>query len=371
MEKKKFYVVLSMTILVFVAMIGVVGVMATYLLTYTPKGEHIPVANETVVYHDENDEPINMIYTEKETFNFLVLGHDRIARLTDVFMLVNYNVTDGEISIMQFPRDTYVGYGVATSRINVCYATFYNRAVGEGSKTPELDALRRLADKIETSLCTKISYCAVMNLNGFGKIVDSIGGVEMNVPADMYYDDPDQGLYVNLKAGYQTLNGNQAEQFVRFRAGYAQADLGRQDAQKIFMSAFLKKVQSSVSLSNITTLADTVISNLYTDITVADCAYFGKNILGVDLSKMTMITMPSNYMPDSGHMVMAKKPMIDLMNKYFNVYDKDIVESIFDKDKMFCRPGSEKVYYSDNAVYGGSEFDAENVNDNSIDIPRK
>ena len=370
MEKKKYNVVLSLTILVFVAIFGIVGVMASYLLTYEPEGENIPTANETQEYRNDNDEVIKMTVSEKETYNFLVLGHDRIARLTDVFMLVNYNVTDGEISILQFPRDTYVGYGVQTQRINVCYATYYNRVVGQGSKNPELEALRMVADNIEKSLCTKISYCAVMNLNGFGAIVDTIGGVELNVPADIYYDDPEQGLYVNLKAGYQTLDGNQAEQFVRFRAGYVEADLARQDAQKIFMSAFLKKVQTSVNIGNVGSLAENVLANLYTDIGIEDFVYFGKNILSVDLSKITMVSLPSTYYRASGHMLMVKKPMLELMNKYFNIYEEDISESIFDRDKMFCRPGCEYIYESDESTDGGKEYNAENVNDDSIYIPR-
>ena len=125
-------------------MIAVVGIMCSYLLTYTPERPNGP--SDTVVHYDENNNPVVMVPQEDENFNFLVLGRDRIANLTDVIMLINYNVTDGSIAITQFPRDTYVGYGVATSKINATYPTFYNQAVGSGSKQPELDALRRFAD---------------------------------------------------------------------------------------------------------------------------------------------------------------------------------------------------------------------------------
>ncbi|MBE6708446.1 MAG: LytR family transcriptional regulator [Ruminococcaceae bacterium] len=368
MIKKKYYTVLTTTILMFVAMLAVVGIMASYLWNYTPEGPNVPT--DTMIHYDENNNPVVVKPLEDKTFNFLVLGHDRMATLTDVIMLINYNVTEGSISIMQFPRDTYVGYGVATSKINVSYATFFNEARGKGSDTPELDALRKFADHLESALCTKISYCAIMDLNGFINIVDAIGGVEMNVPTKMYYNDPDQNLYIDLQPGYQTLNGAQAEQFVRYRYGYLQGDLGRQDAQKIFMSAFIEKVQKSVNVSTLTTLAETVLDNLYTDMTVSDFVYFGKNVLSVDMSKVSMISMPCN--PAGNHVVMAKKAMIDIVNKHFNVYDTDITEGIFDRDKIFVNNYDQtfiNAYYSEKSTYGGTEYDAGNVNDSSIDIP--
>lgn len=369
MTKKKYTTVLCVTILLFVAMIAVVGIMCSYLLTYEPEGPNIP--NDTVVRYDENNNPVVLRPHTDENFNFLVLGHDRAAALTDVFMLVNYNVTEGSISIMQFPRDTYVGYGVATNKINASYSTFYNEARYNGSDTPELDSLRKIADILEDALCTKISYCAIMDLDGFVSIVDILGGVEMNVPADMQYYDEDQGLYINLKAGYQTLNGEQAEQFVRFRYGYTQGDLGRQDAQKIFMSAFIKKVQESISVSKLTSLAETVLDNLYTDVTVSDFVYFGKNLISVDMSNISMFSMPCSTA--GGHVIMAKSVMIDIMNEHFNVYDGDITDAIFDSEGIFLNSYDQayiNAYYSDEPVYGGTEYDAGNVNDSSIDIPR-
>ncbi len=343
--------------------------MCSYLLTYTPEGPNIP--KDTVVHYDEHNNPIVMVPQEDENYNFLVLGHDRAAALTDVIMLINYNVTEDSISIVQFPRDTYVGYGVATSKINATYATYYNQARGSGSDQPELDALREFADVLEKTLCTKISYCAIMNLNGFVNIVDTLGGVEMNVPADMYYSDPEQGLYINLKAGYQTLNGAQAEQFVRFRYGYAQGDMARQDAQKIFMSAFIKKVQSSVTVGKLTSLAETVLDNLYTDITVSDFVYFGKALMGVDLSQISMMTIPSNTA--GNHVVVSKPLLLKIVNEHFNVYDSEITDAIFDRDKIFLNGYDQyytNCYYSEEVVYGGTEYDAGNVNDSSINIPR-
>lgn len=358
------------TVACFAVMILVAGVVMSYLFTYTPKGPNLP--NETVVHYDEYENPVVLRPTSEENFNFLVLGYDRKAMLTDVFMLVNYNVTDGKISIVQIPRDTYVSIGVPTSKINATYSTFLYEETSLGTDDPELAALRRMADLLEKSFCTKISFCTIMDLDGFRQIVDSIGGVEVNVPVDIYLGDTLSGnKLTHIPAGKQLLDGRLAELFVRHRGAYLQADHGRQDAQKIFMSAFLKKLKDSVSVTKMTELSETVLDSLYTDIIVSDFVYFGRNLLRVDLSEITMVSMPSRP-SDTGHVIMVKKLMAETINKHFNVYDGEITESIFDKDGLFFTEANQSIinaYNAESALYGGTEYNADNVNDESIYIP--
>ena len=358
--------VLVVTVLLFVSMIAVALIMGSHIVNYTADTPNVP--GETVVYYDEDNNPVVHVPQKDQNFNFLVLGRDRIANLTDVIMLINYNVTEGSISVMQFPRDTYVGYGVATSKINATYPTFYNQAVGEGSKQPEVDALRRFADVLEEALCTKISYCAIMNLNGFVNIVDTIGGVEVNVPGRMFYEDPEQGLYVDLQPGLQVLDGNQAEQFVRFRYGLVTGDAGRQDMQKIFISSFIQQVQSSIKdVGNLAKIADVVIENLNTDITVSEFVYFGKNLLNVDMSNITMLSAPSTWV--SPHMVISKPKLLEIVNNHYNLYDQPISESIFDKEKIFCSDSYSDIYYSDVSEHGNEEHSAGDILNGELEIP--
>ena len=150
-----------------------------------------------------------------------------------------------------------------------------------------------------------------------------------------------------------------------------QGDIARQDAQKIFMSAFIKKVQESLNVSRITSIAETVLANLYTDVTVSDFVYFGKNLINVDMSKISMFSMPCNSA--GSHVVMTKSAMLEIINEHFNVYDGQITDSIFDRDGVFVNNYDQSyinAYYSDEAVYGGKEYNAGGINDDSIDIPR-
>ena len=198
------------------------------------------------------------------------------------------------------------------------FSAYYNRATLSGDGTPARTAASLFARQLEQNLCIKIHYTAVLNLDGFVKIVDAIGGVDIDIPADMDYDDPEQGLSIHLKAGPHHLNGEQAEGFVRFRSGYEQVDIGRVDAQKLFMSAFLQKVKSTVSITNVTLLTKLVneaAENLTTDLPVADMIYFARNALGLDLSAVRMMTIPCDY---AGGLVINRAATLAAVNSYFS-----------------------------------------------------
>jgi anionic cell wall polymer biosynthesis LytR-Cps2A-Psr (LCP) family protein len=77
----------------------------------------------------------------------------------------------------------------------------------------------------------------------FEELVDLVGGVQIYVPKRMVYTDHSQGLYIDLQAGWQTLNGDQAEQFARFR-GDAQGDIGRVQRQQMLLKALRERFTS-------------------------------------------------------------------------------------------------------------------------------
>ena len=176
---------------------------------------------------------------------------------------------------------------------------------------------------IEDVFRITIDYYAIMNLNGFVNIIDALGGVEMDVPTRMYYKDPAQNLTIDLQPGLQTLTGAQAEQFVRFRKGYVEGDIGRVDAQKLFIGACIAQVKKNFNVSTISTVMDQVMKNVVTDIPLQDMVYYAKSALSVDLSKITMLTLPGiqcRQHNDSGtwYYVAYRDGTVAALNKYFN-----------------------------------------------------
>lgn len=315
------------------------------------------------------------VYTHREeVYNFLLIGHDRVSTLADVIMLVNYDVNEGRISLMQLPRDTYFRGDSNKPHLNVQFSAYYNRAFLAGDKNAAATAAEKFAQQLEKNLCINIHYTAVMNLDGFAGIVNAIGGVDLYIPYDMDYEDPEQDLYIHFKEGQTHLTGKDAEKFVRFRDGFIQADIGRGNAQKLFMAAFIEKAKSSVSLTNIsllTNLVNEVLSNLTTDIPAADAVYFAKNALKVDLSRITMLTIPGDSV--GGHYVINRGAALAAINAYFNVYDNDIIGAIFDKGRIFTDSSLEAVSAAYNAEKAAlvNEYNAANIRKDSIKIPMK
>lgn len=320
----------------------------------------------------DNNAVVNGDYkVEKGIYNILLVGHDRAATLADVTMLINVNENKGTITVMQIPRDTYVD-DFATNKVNAAYSTYYGMALKDGAKDPYLAGAQSYAELLEKNLCINIHHTAVLNLDGLINIVDILGGVDLYVPHRMYYSDPEQNLYIDLQEGWQTLDGKKAEDFVRFRSGYVQQDLGRINAQKIFLTALFEKVKASISISNtakLTQVAGEIFNNLHTDMTASDIMYYGKFVLGVDLANLNMTTIPGNV-PQS-HYVINRKATIAIINEYFNIYNTQITDAIFDRNAVFC-PASAKgtdAYYADADKTLDEMHNGQDISDDSIYIP--
>jgi len=308
-------------------------------------------------------------------YNILLIGHDRAATLADVIMLINCNTNDKSITVMQLPRDTCV-QNFVTNKLNAVYSSYYNGALRNGAEDAYNTALEELASLLEQTLCINIHHTAVLNLDGLIHIVDILGGVELYVPQDMYYNDPEQDLYINLKEGQQTLTGEQAEDFVRFRSGFLQQDLGRINAQKIFLTALFQKVKSSISITNtdkIAQMANEVFKNLHTDMSLADIIFYAKFLLSVNLGELNMTTIPGNLTESASgsFYVINRAATLDVINAYFNIYDTEITDSIFDKKRFFCLEDQTLLnyYYADAEIVLDEMYNGQDISNDSIYIP--
>ena len=313
---------------------------------------------------------------DEDHFNFLILGNDAVALNTDVLMLVSYNVREGSLSVMQIPRDTYIRTDASSyKKINSIYPALYVKAKAEGASNPDAVALKGLASILEQSLCIKIHYSATMDLAGFANIVDAIGGVTVDVPFDMIYEDPYQNLNINIKAGLQVLDGEKSAQFIRFRADYKLADISRINVQKIFMTAFIKQVKENLTASTVSAMVEQAMKYVNTldnakekSMSLADLVYFAKSALSIDLSSVTMLTLPGTVVNHDGlsYYVLNKNATIGAINKYFNIYNTEISSGIFDQSAIFnnadvadinsayiARSGSVSDEYNGDQIDGG------------------
>lgn len=327
---------------------------------------------ETVPPETEETTPpesTEMPKSEQKIYNFLFVGQDRIALNTDVIMLVSFNTTKKNVTILQLPRDTYIRTGYYAGKLNGLYAHYY---LNHGCNTKI--ALRMVADTLEKSLCVKIHNVGHINLDGVVAVVDAIGGVDVNVPNPIsYYDDATKSV-VYINAGVQHLNGAMAEQFIRHRATYLQADIGRMDAQKAFVSAFIQKLKTSFSLGTVAEFVDIASRNVTTDVSVSDAVFYAKQLLSVDMSNIGLMSMIGRGATGDGlsYWVMVRKNMLETVNRYFNIYDFEITDAIFDPERIFTNTNHYPHFnniYTIQDIITDDPHSAGDINDDSIYIP--
>lgn len=195
-------------------------------------------------------EPVD---TDADTVCGLFLGCDCAAGLTDSILLVSFSGTTGAIRVLQLPRDTYAAYTDRDYRkLNGAY-----NALG----------LSGVREWLAAALGVRIDFAVAYDLECVRNTVDAVGGVVVEIPQDMHYRDPEQGLEIDLPAGKRRLSGEEAEHFVRFRAGYPDADLGRLQAQRLFLEAFVQTLHEFPA-TRLAALCASLLPAVQTDLSV-------------------------------------------------------------------------------------------------------
>lgn len=213
------------------------------------------------VGHDENT------LKDLDKITFLVVGIsgcEEDYKLADTIMVCSYDPKTQKASLLSIPRDTYVGKNkakaTASYKINAVYRNGEN--------------IDGMVKSIEEIVGIEIDNYVIIDTDALVELVDAIGGVEFDVPIDMLYDDVTQDLHINLKAGYQKLNGEQAEWLVRFRHNndgtsysyeYGDNDIGRMRTQREFITATLKQTMKPENLLKLTKIAQIAFDNVKTN----------------------------------------------------------------------------------------------------------
>ncbi len=353
--------------------------LGVYLITYKPDVEIKPDGSKDnpAVAGTVNPPDIDVdssVGRKKDYYTFLVLGHDNVGYNTDVIMLASFDVKNGEISIMQIPRDTYIEIQEHPLKVNSLYNNLRISAYNEGKADVEKEALEDTVAVLEANMAITIDYYAIVNLQGFMNIVDIIGGVPIDVPFEMKYYDPDQDLNIDIKPGYQILNGEKAQEFIRFRADFVQGDLGRIDAQKIFLTALLKQVKDNLSVSTVVGMINELYSNVRTTLKVEDLTYFAKAFFTIDDASINFISFPGmDVTSGRSYYIMKRADTLSLINRYFNVKTKPITDQQFDAYEIFCSKSEvvRKIYFTPGLLDVVSEYvsNAKNINDEGLYIP--
>jgi len=194
-------------------------------------------------------------------------------------MLIKVNFETGEINLLSIPRDTRVTVKGKQDKINHAHAY--------GGIELTLKTVRDFLN-LDVDYYVKVDYKIVMD------IVDAIGGVEIDVPQNMKYSDPyaDPPLNINLKKGLQVLDGQKAHDFLRFRSGYKEGDIGRIKAQQMFMKELVKQTLQLKNITKLPKLVEAYFDNVDTNIPKSVILKGALAANKINVEKMVTNTIP-------------------------------------------------------------------------------
>ena len=253
---------------------------------------------------------------KKGCATILVAGTDEGGYRTDSMMLVNVNRADRSIHLVSIPRDTLIFCEYSVPKINSAYGWAGGGEAG----------MQELLLRVSEIIGFEPDGYAVVDLSVFEQLVDLMGGITFDVPVDMHYSDPSQGLNIDLQAGTQRLNGEQAMQVARFRSGYATADLGRIEVQRSLVSAALRQWVSPKGALHLSKAVKLVLEHTNTSLTKSNLLWLAESFLLCGRSEIASATLPgyaANFASGS-YYVLDAGGVADIVNRYLNPYEKEV-----------------------------------------------
>lgn len=239
---------------------------------------------------------------------FLCAGLDEAAENTDVLFLLSLDPSAERISVMQIPRDTYFRSDAAVDKINGVYAA--SRFRGESAER----ALSLLSSLVSETFSVSLSGSVAFTAAALRAAVDAMDGVPVTLPSDIELEG------THYTAGTHLLSGEEAEAFVRYREGYVMGDLGRVDAQKIFLSAFLRRARTHLRPAALIQMLFSMREDLITDIPLSRALSLGLWV-HAHLPSLSAVffTLPGEPLLYNGHWyyIANRESSTRLLSEYF------------------------------------------------------
>ena len=204
------------------------------------------------------------LLTAKDKSTIMIMGVDERADdvgRSDTLMIATVDPKKDRAALLSIPRDTRVKVaGHGWDKINAAYA--YG-----GEKLTQRT--------VEDFLGVNMDHYIIINTHAFQKIIDAIGGIDIDVEKRMYYEDPwddDGGLVIDLRPGPQHMDGKTAVTYVRYRD--EEGDIGRIRRQQKFMKACMDKVTSPAIIPKLPTVIREVLGSVKTDLSMRQLLEF-------------------------------------------------------------------------------------------------
>lgn len=268
----------------------------------TPKEEQTPPAEQALT-------------RKKNYFTVLVSGLDNQNGGSDTNILLSIDGERNIINALSLPRDTLINADWSVKKLNVAY---------------NVGGTQRLQQETAKLLGIPVDYYITVDLVGFEKLVDAIGGIHFDVPVAMDYDDPVQDLHIHFQPGYQYLTGADALKVVRFRhnndgTGYGTEDIGRIGTQQAFLTTVAKELFNHLDASTVQSYAGIFLEHVKTDLTLGNLVWIGERALVGGMENIHFHTLPGDgagYYQGNSYYILYPEEVLSLVNSSFNPYEQ-------------------------------------------------
>lgn len=305
-KKKKSHKILKRVLLTIVLLI-IALVSYFFIRVYQNGGGMQGIVTTVVGSNQEKVKNLDDIY-------ILCIGQSQ--NMTDTIMVAKYSPKTQQASLLSIPRDSFVGKSKETAsafdKINAKYQI---------SPQATINAVNDI-----TGL--NLKYYVTVDTKALRDLVDAIGGVYFDVPINMDYDDSSQDLAIHIKAGYQLLNGEQAEGVVRFRHNnngtsysveYGDNDIGRMKTQRAFITEVIKQTAKASNITKINQLMTIAKEEVDTNLSWDIIKDYIAALIKFDTANLRTDALPGTpqYFNSLSFYVIDKKKAKEKVNELF------------------------------------------------------
>ncbi len=259
-----------------------------------------------------------------EPFTILLMGIDSTADVLsknaiangDTLILITFNPKTLNATMVSIPRDSYVPIACwpRKDENKITHAAAYGNDC--------------MMNTIQDFFGINIDYYAKINFKGLVKLVDAVGGVEVDVPTTLCTDNSNREGDVCIQPGRQVLNGEQALTFARNRKQLVNGDFGRAEHQQEIIMALINKMRTITEVSKFRTILNTVSNSLDTNLTTKQILEFyniGKDIIKRSSEQSELINIQQMFLSGASQMIYDERARMVLYNYVPNTRSRDAI----------------------------------------------
>ena len=286
-----------------------------------------------------------------EPFTILLMGIDSTAEVLtknavacgDTLILITFNPKTLNATMVSIPRDSYLPIACwpGKDENKITHAAAYGNDC--------------MMNTIQDFFGINIDYYAKINFKGLVKLVDAVGGVEVDVPTTLCTDNSNREGGVCIYPGRQTLNGEQALTFARNRKQLSNGDFGRAEHQQEIIMALINKMRTITEVSKFRTILDTVSNSLDTNLTTKQILEFynvGKDIIKRSSEQSDLINIQQMFLSGADQMIYDERMRMVLYNYVPNTRSRDaIVQAMKENLELVPHKNITEFNFSINRTY--------------------